>query len=334
MSVSSKQATMADVAELAGVSRASVSRVFLGQKKVSEATRKKVFAAAEKLGYVPNVMASGLASKENHTIGLLLRDASNPAYGLLFTELQRAAQDLELNLVSMTISIDRKNEKQIASLHHLLGMRVAGLIVATGGVPSEQLLPFHERVPIIRAGRPEPTGLIHAVSYDEDDAGRQLANFVADCGHREIAVIRTAAEASFPEWIRASTMLSTLQERGLRPAIVDVNDNSGIDELLPLIQSGTVTAVMCPSDKRQLDVIRACHAAGLRVPEDVSITGCDGILPGVDLLGLSTYRIPVEDVALAAVSRITELISNPTNAIINDRYQGVLIPGATVARLS
>ena len=126
--------TMEDVAAEAGVSRTSVSRVLLGQNKVSDETRRKVRTAAARMGYVPNVMASELASRETKTIGLLLRDAANPAYGMLFTELQNAAHDEGLTLVSMTIGADDRGERQVASLHRLVGMRVAALIVATGGV--------------------------------------------------------------------------------------------------------------------------------------------------------------------------------------------------------
>ena len=181
--------TMDDVAAEAGVSRTSVSRVLLGQKKVSDHTRRKVRAAAEKLGYVPNVMARELASRTSNTVGLLLRDAANPAYGLLFTELQHAAHAVGMSVVSMTISVDQDGQQQVASLYRLLGMRVAGLIVATGGIRSEQLDPFRSYLPIIRAGRPETTDRIHAVSYDEEDAGRQLAQRILDHGHRKVAVL-------------------------------------------------------------------------------------------------------------------------------------------------
>ncbi|WP_158408038.1 LacI family DNA-binding transcriptional regulator [Corynebacterium epidermidicanis] len=328
--------TMSDVAERAGVSRASVSRVFLGQNKVSDTTRKRVLKVAADLGYVPNVMASSLASKEHNTIGLLLRDASNPAYGLLFTELQRSAQEQAMNLISMTISIDRSNEGQLNSLRHLLGMQVAGLVVATGSVPSEQLIPFHQKVPIIRAGRPEISAKIHAVSYDEEDAGRQLAAFVVGNGHRRIAVIRTAKETSFPEWIRAEAMITELAHRGITAHIIDVVEGNGHDQLRSKLFDNRITAVMCPSDVRQLDVIRFCQALNLEVPEDVSVTGCDGILPGIDLMGLTSYRIPVEQVAQHAITELKNLLATEkpkAQPIITHRIAGELIPGRTVTRI-
>lgn len=323
---------MDDVAIAAGVSRTSVSRVFLGQNKVSEQTRRRVRAAAERLGYVPNVMASELASGASSTIGLLLRDAANPAYGLLFTELQKAAHDADLTLISMTISADDRGRRQVASLHRLMGMRVAGLLVATGGVSSEQLEPFRTRIPIMRAGRPETTSMIHAVSYDEEDSARQLARHVAGFGHRDVAVVVTREADSYPEYVRGSTAATALAEHGVRVTRLDAVDVlDGVAEAVDLVRRRAVTAVMCPSDIRLLHLLRALHTAGLSAPEDVSVTGCDGILPGLDLLGLTTVRLPVEELARRAVRHIGALIGeNPPAGVVQERVRGTLVPGRTV----
>ncbi|MBK5250501.1 MAG: LacI family DNA-binding transcriptional regulator [Actinomycetales bacterium] len=327
---------MEDVAAEAGVSRTSVSRVMLGQGKVSEETRHRVRAAADRLGYVTNVMASELASGGSRTIGLLLRDAANPAYGLLFTELQKAAHAAGLTLISMTISADDRGRGQVASLHRLVGMRVAGLIVATGGVTSGQLEPFRARIPIMRAGRPETSAAIHAVSYDEEDNARQLAVHVAEQGHRHIAVLVTEEIESYPEFVRGTTMVSVLEERGCTVRRVSVRGaGDGVEKVVALAAAGEVSAIMAPSDPRQLVVLRALAAAGLRVPEDVSVSGCDGIMPGADLLGLTTVRLPVEELARRTVSHMADLIGDePPSGVVSERLLGTLVPGRTVGPLA
>ncbi|WP_193103882.1 LacI family DNA-binding transcriptional regulator [Brachybacterium sp. FME24] len=306
---SSGRVRLEDVAAAAGVSRTSASRVMLGQGKVSEETRRRVHAVAEELGYVTNVAASELASGGSSTVGLLLRDASNPAYGLLFTELQKAAHAAGVTLLSMTIKDDDQGRQQIASLHRLMGMRVAGLIVATGGVTSEQLEPFRSRLPIIRAGRPESSGRIHAVSYDEADAARHLAEHLLNLGHNAVAVQTARAVDSYPEFVRSSVMAEVLEERGATVHRLEYGPaGDAMKESVDLVRSGRVTAVMAPSDLRQLNLIRHLQAAGLRTPEDVATTGCDGILPGVDLLGLTTMRIAVENVAERTIANIARMI--------------------------
>ena len=336
-----------DVAAAAGVSRTSASRVMLGQGKVSEETRRRVLAVADELGYVTNVAASELASGGSSTVGLLLRDASNPAYGLLFTELQRAAAEAGITLVSMTILHDDRGRRQIASLHHLMGMRVAGLVVATGGVSSEQLEPFRDRIPIIRAGRPETSGRIHAVSYDEEDAGRRLAEHLLGLGHRQVAVQVARPEDSYPEFVRGTATARALEEGGATVHRQEYRPGwDRIDDAIDLVRRNSVTAITVPNDLRQLRLIRRLHEAGMRTPEDVATTGCDGIVPGVDLLGLTTMRIAVEDVAARTITHIARMIGlvgpgadapaaapgpdDPAGGpVVHERVPGTLLVGRT-----
>lgn len=324
--------TLADVARLAGVSRTSASRVFLGQGKVSDETRRKVRAAADQLGYVPNRYASTLASGSSDLVGLLLRDAANPAYGLLFTELQAAAADLNLNLVSKTITDDPKGVRQVAALDLLLGLRVGGLIVATGALPSRQLRRFASQLPIIRAGRPEPDARIHAVSYDEEHAGRSLGEHVASLGHVAVAVLATPADRSYPEWVRSDAATRALRAAGVSVEVIVENAaGSGVGEALDLAGRGVVSAVVCQSDVRALAVLRAALARGLRVPEDLGVTGCDGVMSGLDLIGLTTYRIAVEQVARRTITALARLLDQP-KPVIQEQIPGHLVPGRTVGR--
>lgn len=326
-----------DVAVAAEVSRTSVSRVMLGQGKVSDKTRQRVLQVAEELGYVANVSARELASGGSSTVGLLLRAASNPAYGLLFSELQEAAHEKGITLISMTISDDNQAKKQVDSLHRLVGMRVAGLIVATGDITSEQLEPFRTQMPIIRAARPDMSGLIHSVSYDHDDAGRRLAEHLLGLGHNKVIVQVADASYSLPEHLRSSAMVRTLQEHGATVHRLDYHRGMDVHEpTIDLVKQGKATAIMVPQDLRQLELVRRLRAAGLSCPDDVSTTGCDGVLPGGDMLGLTTVRNAVEEVAQLLICYMADLINvesapqvMPESGIIQDFVPGTLLPGHT-----
>lgn len=115
--------------------------------------------------------------------------------------------------------------------------------------------------------------------------------------------------------------------------VVAAAPDDGVAEVIALARAGRVSAVMCPSDYRQLAVLRAASAAGIEVPAALGVTGCDGILPGADLMGLTTVRIPVEDVA-AAVTAMSGLLEHVASAPIRATYTGRLINGRTIERAS
>ncbi|MBT2484296.1 MULTISPECIES: LacI family DNA-binding transcriptional regulator [unclassified Microbacterium] len=330
--------TISDVAAAAGVSRATATRALKGEGRFASETRERILEVAARLGYVPNTMAAELAAGRTDTVGLMLRDASNPAYGLLFSRLQDEAHRRGLDLVTVTIGADEQGAKQVGALHRLLGMRVAGLIVATGGITSEQLAPFTDQVPILRAGRGEESGRIHSAHYDDAAHGRMLATHVLSLGHRRVVVLAGSPEASYPEHLRAQAMRETLIAAGASVTMISAGarPDEGVSEAMGAVVSGD-TAIMCASDYRQLAVMRAALAGGLDVPGDVSVTGCDGILPGADLLGLTTVRIPVESVAAAAVETMQDLLragvgaGAGAGATVRRSFAGSLVVGSTAA---
>ena len=323
--------TVSDVAAAAGVSRATATRALKGEGRFAPETQQRILEVAERLGYVRNTAAAELAAGKTGTVGLMLRDASNPVYGLLFSRLEVEARRRGLDLVTVTIGADERGAKQVGALHRLLGMRVAGLIVATGGVSTEQLEPFADQVPILRAGRIEPEGRIHSVHYDETAHGRLLASHVLALGHRRVVLLSAREDASYPEHLRATAMREVLSAAGVDVQMIAVGaaPDEGTPEALRAVDAG-VTAVMCASDSRQLAFMRAARDAGLAVPARVSVTGCDGILPGADLLGLTTVRVPVEEVAAAAIETMQQLLSADAGIdTVHRGFSGPLIPGST-----
>jgi DNA-binding LacI/PurR family transcriptional regulator len=327
--------TEADVAVRLGISRATVSRALHGSGRVSAPTRRRVLEMAEQMGYVPNVMASELAAGRTRTVGLLLRDSYNPAYGLLHAQLQSAAHRVGVEVLTVTATGDVGASRQIAGLRRLLGMRVSGLIVATGDVASEQLLPFRDAVPMIRAGRPESDPGIHAVTYDEEHHASLLVQHVLGRGHRRVAVLTPAAVVSLPESVRASKTIRLLEAAGATVVPVPVQHNAdGVTPSLDLVAKQDVTAVMCPTDLRALEVLREARARGLDVPGDLSVTGCDGVLPGLDLIGLTSVRLPVEDLAQRVVGHLLELMQTAQPDPVHESLRGELVDHGSVASLA
>ncbi|MFD7548839.1 LacI family DNA-binding transcriptional regulator [Streptomyces sp. NPDC059578] len=327
--------TMETVAAAAGVSRATASRVFYGSTPVTPRTRDAVYAAAERLGYVPNTMARSLAAHGSDVLGLLVRDPTNPAYGLLFSELQARVSGAGLQMVTVAPSRNEGAQYERHALNRLLGLRVGGMFVATGVIRAHMLEPFLDLVPVVVVGRPEPHPRIHSVSYDEDDNAAQLADAVGAQGHRCVAVVTPSADNSVPEHRRGVAMARRLRQHGIRVHRIDSptfgRAEEGGREVIDLYRAGRITAAMFPSDWRLLAFLPLAQAAGVRAPEDLSLTGCDGILPGIDLLGFTTVRIPVERAAGRAVEVMRALRDDRVRTpAAQELLPGVFVPGRTL----
>lgn len=330
--------TMADVAREAQVSRATVSRVLSGAAEVSPRTRNRILGAIEALGYVPSMWAQHLAASTSRTIGLLIRNPRNPAYRLLQPEVQKTAEEFGLDLITVTPTFRRGQVQEAAALRRLMGMRVGGLLVATGRFRSRELAPFLSSVPVVSVGRAEKDAGVHGVGYDEEDNATQIAHAVYGHGHRRVAVVTPTAEVSLAENLRASTAARVLEQLGSRAIRDEVRreglDGEGHSRLLALIRTQAITAIVFPSDHRMLDFVIHARKVGVEVPRDVSVIGVDGLLEGLSYMQLASLRIPVELVARRAVEVMAGLLEDRSGVDPQQElYPGRLRLAASLAQL-
>lgn len=329
------QVRMEDVARTAKVSRATVSRVLVGHPPVAEATRQKVLDAVRELGYVPNLLAQQLSGSSSDLVGLLLRDPRNPAYGMLHSQIQEAASEQGVELITAVPHWQVGVSDELAALRRLLGLRVGGLLVSTGVIKANDLAPFLDNVPIVSVGRVEDHPGIYGVSYDERAHGRMLADAVIAAGHRSVAVLIPALAVSTAEHLRGTSMARRLEERGTTVHRVETaafgQPERGITQMLELASQREVTAAMFPNDTRAMLFLKEARDADVQVPGHVSVTGCDGSAPGLDLIGLCTVRIPVERVAARGLEVLRELMRNRSGvAIEHEAFVGEFVAGATL----
>lgn len=302
--------TMEDVARAAGVSRSTVSRVFQnGGERVSPDATIRIHEAARRLGYVHNLVASGLAQRHGRQLGLLVRDATNPAYGHLHAELNRAVEAAGRTLISVTAFRHDYGTAEVEGLHRLLGQRVAGVFVGTGVTAAEDLAETVTAVPLMIVGRPNDHPRIDSVSYDERAHGRLMAEQIAARGHRRIAVLTAPVLYSRVFDLRSRSLVERCRELGITTVPVELLPvEQGVVRALETARAERLSCIVCPVDYVALDLLRAAAARGLRVPQDLSTVGFDGLGDGLDLIGLATVRLPVAEVARQAVARMEELL--------------------------
>lgn len=340
MTTNQLNVTMATVAREAGVSRATASRVLNGDTRVAPASVKRVREAAARLGYVRNAAAAQLARRQSGLVGLLLRDATNPAYAYLQDALITHAKERGLFLV--TVSTGRSDlavDETFSETSHILRfleLRPAGIIVASGIITADDVLAIAAQVPTLVMPRPEPRPELYTVGYDEEASSRMVAELVARQGHRRVAVVHN--HLSGTEFLRYRVIVDTLAELGVQVVVIEGeellrDDDLLADRLVVGARGGAYTCVMFPNDTRAVRFLVRARARGLSVPKDLSVTGLDGWGDAVALSGLTTVRNPIEEVARVAVETIEALIGGEQVVERKRSFPGTLIAGRTLADL-
>lgn len=332
MAEQARPPTIVDVARRAGVSKSVVSRVLSGSGVVAAETAERVREAAAQLGYVTNAMARGMSAHRTRTIGVFVRDASHPFYGHLLSAMQQRAAVLGYRVVTTTGaagSFAADDERR--ALETLVGLQVEGLIVCTGLLPIEDVLPFAKRIPTVIAGRPATEPTVSTVYVDEVSGGRGLAEHVWSLGHRRVAVVRIDRTVSVTQHPRGAEMSRRLRELGVEVEDLPhtmVDGRLG-DVVRDLVESG-FTALMTPSDPYAVRVLEAMVAGGLRAPDDLSVTGYDGLFPlNTPLLGLTTWVQPLDVVGAEAMSALVAQLEGEHDARSDIPVQGHLVAGRT-----
>ena len=315
---------MADVARLAKVSRSTVSRVYQPGASVPSDTQLAVREAARALGYVHNLVASELAGGTRSQLGLLIRDATNPAYGHLHAAIHREVERAGRHLVSVTASRHDYGVAEVAGLQRLIGLRVGGVLVATGVTAPEDLHAAAEAVPLMVVGRPNDDPALESVSYDELAHACLVVDRAHSLGHRRVGLLAAPLTYSRVFDLRVRGMRRRCRELGIAVHEIELLPvGEGVRRALAAARREGLTAILCPVDYVALELLRAAAVQDVRVPEDVSVAGFDGLTDGLELIGLTTVRLPVAELAQRAVGRMLELTSSqPRRAEEESPYRG------------
>ena len=308
--------TILDVAQRANLSKSVVSRALRGQYGVSEAARKKVEQAARELGFVFNAAAQNLSSYRTNTIGVLVRDASAAFYGEMQSALQKRGTQVQNRVFITSGALDNHDERR--ALEDLIALRVDGLIVCSGRLPAGEIKRFSGRFPVVVAGRAEVDPALNSVFGDEDAGAADLAQHLVQLGHRNIAVLQPTMRASAILHRRAGVMAAELKARGATPELHILELAESTPEALRSIPD-YITALMCPNDRYAAACLEDFEKGGRRL----SVTGFDGV-GGLasDLIGITTWRQPIEAMGTAAVDLLMKVIAEPQRTV-----EHLAIPG-------
>lgn len=308
--------TIYDVAREAGVSMATVSRVVNGNPNVKPATRKKVLETIERLGYRPNAVARGLASKKTTTVGVVIPDISNA----FFAEVVRGIEDIaSMYHYNIILSNSDKNvDKELSLINTLLEKQVDGLLFMGGEVTEEHLQIFKTAmVPIVLAATKDEQNMFPSVDIDHTQAAKDAVQAFIESGHQKIAMISGPLTDPLTGYARYEGYKQALLEAGLSLnenyiRVGDYRYESGMEAMKYFLSlDEKPTAVFSVSDEMAVGAIHEIQDQGLKVPDDIEVRGFDNIpISSMVRPLLSTVAQPQYDIGAVAMRFLTKYMNH------------------------
>lgn len=307
--------TIYDVAREANVSMATVSRVVNGNPNVKPATRKKVLEVISRLGYRPNAVARGLASKKTTTVGVIIPDISSP----FFAELARGIEDIatmyKYNIILS--NSDQNKDKELHLLNTMLGKQVDGIVFMSGNITKEHVEEFEKSpVPIVLAGSIEETGQVPSVNIDYEQGAYDAVSSFVEKGHKKIAFVIGPLHEPINEKKNLNGYKRALEEAGIEyeeELIVegDYTYDSGIEAFEKLLElENKPTAIYVGSDEMALGVIHGAEDKGYQIPEDFEVISSDNTRLALMVRPQLTSVVqPLYDIGAVAMRLLTKLMN-------------------------
>lgn len=317
-----KLPTLHDVAERAGVSHITVSRVVTGKNNVSPETRRRVMDAMQELGYVPNPAAQALQSRRARVIELISTDLWGVRPGAV-NNLSTATREANYQFSIQPTTLD----SLYSVLESIPNRLVAGIVLHAQQpeLDYDRVAALLNNIPFVHMG-----GRMHSrlpsVAIDYGYGARLAVQHLIDQGHRHIAHI-AGTQSLLDGLVRYESWHKTLSDNGLHPgplAFGDFAEDTGAAGMREILDSKQrFTAVFAASDAMAIGAIDTLYNQGIRVPEDVSFVGFDDVPVGsYTRPRLTTVSNDMERLASVAIEYLLQQVDKPEQ----DGHQRVLTP--------
>lgn len=315
-------ADIIDVANAAGVSPATVSRSFNHPAKVHPATRKRIVDAVAETGYIRNRAAQAIHGIRSGTVGLIVPTLDNSIFSALIQALADGLKDEGLTVLLATHGYDLDEEYNL--LRKLLEHRIEG--VALIGVEHSQetrILLDRRKVPVVTMWNFDAKSSLPCVGADNVEAGKIIAQYICDLGHRDVALMLPRHDGNDRAGGRLNGILSVLARHDATP-VPDWN----LDCAYSVKQARSLafdllnapkrpTAIIAGNDIIAQGCIYAAQSLGMKVPQDISVSGIGDFAGSADLEpGLTTVRLRPNTVGRVAAKLLaSQITSDPSTEI-------------------
>lgn len=288
-----RRITIKDIAQIAGVSPATVSRALNGSTEISEQVRNQIVDISKREGYRVNSIARSLIKNKTNMIGLIVPDVTNTFYAELAFGIEKHAYE---NNYKIMLFNSRFRVNEIQDLFDLLiGNQVEGIILAGSHDESKWLVDYPLPIPLVLLGDTAQTdsgALFHSVSIDNYAGGYMAGQYLCDLGHKKIACLGVRTK-SITHRARFSGFCKALDESDIIPVVLEnCADSSSIEAGYQLGKRlldnvADISAIFALADSIAIGMMQAAGEKGVRIPEDISLLGFDNVtyarLPRIDL---------------------------------------------------
>src|ERR1700722_9696976 len=302
--------TMNDVAKLAGVSPATVSRVLSKRPYISVETVNRVLEAVDELNYHRNVHARRLATGKSDLFGLVISEIANPFFPELIRGFQSAAWDQSVDVLLLNTEYSHKRTESI--IKKLLESDVRGVAIMTSSIDNSVAPSLTEwGIGVVFCNLVPADRLVSNVTIGYERGIQQAIEHVVSLGHHRTAVIagpktnRTAATIK-------QALISGLNQRGLDPYPVTHSDyhvDAGASAVQVILSATeTPTVIFCGSDLIAMGAMTALESAGVEVPRDISVVGIDDIsFAALARPPLTTISVPREQLGIISFQALDKM---------------------------
>ncbi|WP_461215094.1 LacI family DNA-binding transcriptional regulator [Lacticaseibacillus sp. GG6-2] len=312
--------TIRDVAKLAGVSMTTVSRAFNDKAVIKDETRQQILRIAKEIGYVPNYNARGLVTNRKFVIGIFfssLKDGTSQSF--LSTIISAAYEMLPSNFLLSVNDI-----RKVSDVEGLVRNRMDGvLVVSQSDLDNEFIYKIKDlALPMVVINRPLNDPDIWNISGDGFTGVKQAMDYVASMGHHRVGMIEgmpgfasaVNRRQGFDEGA-AANKLTIVPEAIQAGDYSSASGQTAMAKILALPRSQWPTLVFCANDDTAIGALHACYAAGVSVPEDISVIGFDdSYYAQMSVPALTTVKKPIVEMTKQGLDDLLKLVEGETPA--------------------
>jgi LacI family transcriptional regulator, galactose operon repressor len=311
-----RRITLKDLARLEGVAESTVSRALQSDPQISLRTQQRVQQAAQKLGYVPNSAARALVMRRSHTFGLLVPDVTDPIHGQMAAGFEQEASKVGYSVIMANTLGDPATER--AALQVFVANRVDGLAIWGSLQDPNEVVTMFRPSPVVfvaaenpRVAREHLDDLVGSIRADEGAGVEALVLHLVEQGRKRFVYVGGQHAAS--NVARQAAARLALRRAGVRSRMAVVAAGAtgwrSPTDLVGRIMAKSPDAVVCYDDKLALGLMDALRTAGVRVPDEVAVTGFDDIpFAAVSNPRLTTVAQPAEEMGRRAADMLAGAI--------------------------